>query len=60
MTDQLDLFNEAKVAVAVAEPEPMTTVRVGSRVLQIPLHKKRREACYRLMELLEELEGKDV
>ena len=51
MTDQLDLFGEAKVAVA--DPEPMTEVRVGSRVAQIPLHKKRREACYRLMEILE-------
>lgn len=58
MTTQLDLFGEAKVSVA--EPEPMTTVRVGSRVAQIPLHKKRREACNRLMEILEELEGKDV
>ncbi len=54
----LDLFSEAKVSVA--EPEPMTTVRVGSRVAQIPLHRKRREACNRLMEVLTELEGKDV
>ena len=58
MTDQLDLFGEAKVAVA--EPEPMTTVRVGSRVTQIPLHKRRREACARLVEILAELEGKDI
>ena len=34
----LDLFSEAKVSVA--EPEPMTPVRVGSRVAQIPLRKK--------------------
>ena len=54
----LDLFGEAKVSVA--EPEPMTPVRVGSRVAQIPLHRKRREACNRLMEILAELEGKDV
>jgi len=54
----LDLFGEAKVSVA--EPEPMTSVRVGSRVIQIPLRKKRREACNRLMEILEDLEGKDV
>ena len=54
----MDLFSEAKVTVA--EPEPMTPVRVGSRVAQIPLHKKRREACSRLMEILEELEGKDI
>jgi len=58
MTDQLDLFGEAKVSVA--EPEPMTTVRVGSRVAQIPLRKRRREACARLMELLAELEGNDI
>ena len=58
MTTQLDLFSEAKVSVA--EPEPMTPVRVGSRVAQIPLHKKRREACSRLMEILEDLEGKDI
>jgi len=57
-TSQLDLFGEAKVSVA--EPEPMTPVRVGSRIAQIPLHKKRREACNRLMEILEELEGKDI
>jgi len=58
MTTQLDLFCEAKVSVA--EPEPMTTVRVGSRVAQIPLHRKRREALARLLEILAELEGKDV
>jgi len=58
MTTQLGLFEEAKVEVG--EPEPMTPVRVGSRVAQIPLHKRRREACNRLMEILAELEGKDV
>jgi len=58
LTDQLDLFGKAKVSVA--EPDPMTTVRVGSRVAQIPLHKNRREACARLMEILAELEGKDI
>jgi len=58
MTTQLDLFRETKVSVA--KPEPMTMVRVGSRVAQIPLHKKRREACNRLMEILAELEGKDI
>ena len=58
MTSQLDLFSEAKVAIA--KPEPMTEVRVGSRVAQIPLHKRRREACNRLMEILAELEGKDI
>ena len=54
----LDLFSEAKVTVA--EPEPMTTVRLGRKTAQIPLRKKRREAVTRLMEILEELEGKDI
>ena len=58
MTTQLDLFGEAKVSVA--EPEPMTPIRVGSRIAQILLRKKRREACDRLMEILAELEGKDI
>jgi len=56
MTTQLDLFGGVKVA----EPEPTTSVRVGSREIQIPLRKRRREACNRLMEILEELEGKDI
>ena len=60
MTTQLDLFRETKVDMEVTEPDPMTTIRVGSRVAQIPLHKRRREACNKLMEILEELEGKDV
>ncbi len=58
MTTQLDLFGEA--SVSVAEPEPMTEVKVGSRVTQIPLYKKRREACARLMEILADLAGKDI
>ena len=58
MAGQLGLFEEAKVTVA--EPEPMTKVRVGSRVAQIPLRKKRREALKRLMEILAGLEGKDI
>lgn len=58
MTTQLDLFGEAKVKVE--EPEPMTTVRVGSRTVQIPLRRKRREALARLIEILAELEGKDI
>ncbi|GAI87848.1 unnamed protein product [marine sediment metagenome] len=58
MTTQLGLFEEAKVEVG--QPEPMATVRVGSRVAQIPLHKRRREACNKLMEILAELEGKDI
>jgi len=58
VTTQLDLFGEAKVAVA--EPEPMTQVRLGKRSVRIPLRKKRREACNRLMDILKELEGKDI
>ena len=58
MTTQLDLFGEAKVAVA--EPEPMTEVRLGRHSVRIPLRKKRREALTRLMESLKELEGKDI
>lgn len=58
MTTQLDLFSEAKVAVA--EPEPMTEVKIGNRVARIPLRKKRREALARLTEILKELEGKDI
>jgi len=46
MVGQLGLFEEAKVTVP--EPEPMTTVRVSSRVAQIPLRKRRREATRRL------------
>ena len=56
MTTQLDLFS----GVTVAEPEPMTEVRLGRRSVRIPLRKKRREALKRLMDILAELEGKDV
>jgi len=55
MTGQLDLFDGVKLA----EPEPTTTVRLGRKTVQIPLRKRRREAIKRLMELLEEMEGKD-
>jgi len=58
MTTQLDLFGEAKVEVG--QPEPMTEVRLGHRSVQVPLRKKRREACNRLMAILEELAGKDI
>ncbi|GAI45515.1 unnamed protein product, partial [marine sediment metagenome] len=54
----LSLFEQA--GVAVAEPEPTTEYRLGNRVVQIPLRKKRREACKRLMGILAELEGKDI
>ena len=58
MTTQLGLFEEA--CVEVREPEPMTTIQVGSRVAQIPLRRRRREACNKLMEILKQLEGKDI
>ena len=58
MATQLDLFGEARVKVE--EPEPMTEVKLGRRSVQIPLRKKRREALTRLMEILTELEGKDI
>jgi hypothetical protein len=58
MATQLGLFEEAKVEVR--QPEPRTRVWVGTRVAQVPLRKKRREALQRLMEVLSLLEGKDV
>jgi len=56
LSNQLDLFSEVKVA----EPELMTEIRLGSHSARIPLRKKRREACERLVEILTELEGKDI
>jgi hypothetical protein len=56
MGGQLDLFEEVKLE----EPEPLTTVRVGNRIAQISLRRKRREAINRLMEIIAELEGKDI
>ena len=58
MTIQLGLFEEAEVEVK--QPEPRTPVRVGTRVAQVPLRKKRREALEKLMHVLDLLEGKDV
>ena len=55
-TGQMDLFDGVKIV----EPEPTTTVKLGRKTVQIPLRKKRREAVNRLMEILEELEGKDI
>ena len=56
MTGQLDLFDGVKLA----EPEPTNTVTLGRETAQIPLRKQRRVAIKRLMEILEELEGKDI
>ena len=56
MSGQLDLFEGVKLA----EPEPLTTVKLGRKAAMIPLRMQRREAITRLMEILEELEGKDI
>ncbi|APV45072.1 hypothetical protein [Dehalogenimonas formicexedens] len=56
MAGQLDLFQGVKLA----EPVPKTTVRLGRKAAQIPLRKKQRVAAKRLMEILKELEGKDI
>ena len=56
MTGQLDLFEGVKLI----ELEPLTTVKLGRKSARIPLRKQRREAIARLMEILEELEGKDI
>jgi len=56
MTIQRTLFDDVKLEA----PEPTTTVRLGPKSVQIPLRKRRRKAVERLMEILEELEGKDI
>ena len=58
MSTQMSLFEKAEVKVE--QPEPRTTVRVGTRAAEIPLQKRRRQALRRLLEILAELEGKDV
>lgn len=58
MSTQLDLFGETKIETK--KPETVTTVRIGKRAALIPLRKRRREALQRLMEVLVQLEGKDV
>ncbi len=58
ISTQMNLFQEAKVEVT--KPEPKTTVRVGSRIAEIPLRKKRKEAMEKLIPILDQLEGKDV
>jgi len=57
MTTQLSLFKEAG---GVEQPEPKTRIQVGSRVIEINLRKKRREALGKLGKVLDQLEGKDV
>ena len=56
MIGQLDLFSK----VEVKDPEPTTSVQLGTRVAEVNLRKKRRKALEKLMELLTELQGKDI
>ncbi|MFP3880601.1 MAG: hypothetical protein ACLFVA_06575 [Dehalococcoidia bacterium] len=58
MSTQLSIFEEA--GVEVTQPEPSTAVRLGTRERHVNLAKKRREALKELMNVLAELEGKDV
>ena len=58
MSTQLDIFAQADVEVI--EPEPKTAVRLGSRERRVNLAKKKREALKEFMELLGDLEGKDI
>ena len=54
----LDLFKEAKVEIE--KPEPMTEVKLGHRSARVPLRKQRRAALAKLMDILADLEGKDI
>ena len=58
MSTQMSLFEKAEVKLE--KPEPRTMVRVGTRVAEIPLRKRRKEALQKLMAILNQLEGKDV
>jgi len=58
MSTQLSIFEEA--GVEVTQPEPSTAVRLGTRDRHVNLAKKRREALKEFMEVLAELEGKDI
>jgi hypothetical protein len=54
----LDLFREAKVEIE--KPEPTTKVKLGRRSARVPLRKQRRAALTKLMDILADLEGKDI
>jgi hypothetical protein len=58
MSTQLSIFEEA--GVEVTQPEPKTAVRLGTRERHVNLTKKRREALKEFIDVLAELEGKDV
>lgn len=53
---QLDLFEKLEVKPV----EARTEVRLGHRAAQVPLARMRREAFKKLMEVLDQLEGKDI
>ncbi len=55
---QLGLFTEEEVRES--EPEPKTSVRLGTRSAQPKLVKRRRETLKKLIAVLEQLEGKDI
>lgn len=55
----MSLFGDTKIE-ASETPEKPTEVRLGKRSVRVFTHKKRREACARLMEILQKLEGKDI
>ncbi len=57
MNQTMSLFGD--VVVGKPEPKPVT-VRLGKRAIQYPLHRLRRAAIKRLVEILGELEGKDI
>jgi hypothetical protein len=58
MPTQLSIFEEA--GVEVTQPEPKTAVRLGSQERHVNLTKERREALKEFMNVLAELEGKDI
>jgi hypothetical protein len=58
VSTQLSIFEEA--GVEVTQPEPKTAVRLGTRQRHVNLAKKRRKALKEFMDVLAELEGKDI
>lgn len=55
---QISLFEESEVETR--EPDKKAVFRLGSKAVKFPLQKKRRTAVTRLVEILRDLEGKDV
>lgn len=54
----LDLFQTAKVEIE--KPVPMTEVKLGHHSARVPLQKQRRAALTKLMDILANIEGKDI